>query len=221
VKTIQCGFISLLLVVGTLFAETMQDRLPLLKQGEEIIFDFHQSITAIGIISITDRVIKVRTATATKDILSREHFQTWLEWFNQGAPGAVSDETFLLRTDETPVDHADDTKGVRWLLTLLKLPLTKIPDAARRRAGPPPSEGEIDLRPLFQPKITVQGKAIDSKSDAFSTHWPDDGSDLSSRLLILYFPRSPLALQTFPYWIESPSSSYHVHVLDSLIPSQP
>jgi hypothetical protein len=217
-RCVQFCLFFIFLLCGTLHGETMQNRLSRLQVGDEIVFDFHQSIAVIGVINTSDQTVQLRVATATKDVLSRENSSTWLRWFQQGAPGAFTDETICIRTDRPAVEHAGDPQRVHWLLTLLRLELTKISDSGRRRAGPPPRAEEIDLRSFFHPRIIVHEKAIESKSDAFSAHWPDDGTELSSRLLILYFPQSPSAVQAFPYWIESPSSSYHVNVIDSSHP---
>jgi hypothetical protein len=212
---------SIFLMCGMLHGEPMHNKLSQLQAGDEIVFDFHQSITVIGIVDTSEHTVLLRIATATKDILSRENFSTWLQWFQKGAPGALTDETLSIRMDLPAVQHASRNQRVQWLLTLLRLELTKIPDSGRRRVGPAPNNGEIDLRPLFQPRIVIHEKASESKSDAFSTQWPADESELSSRLLILYFPQSPYAVQAFPYWIESPSSSYHVSVIDSIRSSSP
>lgn len=205
----------LVFLCGALHGETMQNRLAQLRPGDEVVFDFHQSITVVGVTTTSEHTVQLRVTTATKDLLSRENFTTWLQWFRQGAPGALSDDTITLKTDRAAVVHGVNTQHVQWLLTLLQLELTKIPDSKRRRAGPPPSSEEIDLRPLFQPRIVVHGKPIETKTDAYSTQMPDDGTELASRTLILYFPQSQSAVQPFPYWIESPSSSYHVSVIDS------
>ncbi len=214
-------FCFLLFISGTCCSETISDRLSLLQEGDEIVFDFHQSITVIGVVNTSDHAIQLRVATATKDVLSREEFRTWVEWYGQGAPGALSNELLTIHTDHTSVVYSEEPQRVQWLLTLLKLELTKVPEGQRRRAGPAPLSGEIDLRPLFQPKIVVDEKVVESRSTAFSIEWPTDGTELSARHLILYFPQSLSAVQAFPYWIESPSSSYHVSVVDSSRSSHP
>lgn len=194
---------------------TAASRLALLRTGDEVVFDFHQSITVVGVADAGQNSVTLRIVTATKDVLSREDHSSWLRWYQEGAPGALSNETLVLATDHLEVIDSRDRQKSAWLLTLLGLELTKIPDTQRRRAGPAPASGEIDLRPPFTPKIIVDSQPVEAKSMAFSATWPDDGSDLASMPLILYFPQSHKAVQAFPYWIESPQSSYHVAVIDS------
>ena len=206
---------------GTIHAEIAHDRLFLLHVGDEVAFDFQQSVSVLAVTKKTDHVVTLRIATATKDVLSRENITSWLHWFHQGCPGATSDETISLRTDQVTGVQAEDAAHVAWLLTLLQLDIKKIPEEMRKKAGPPPLSGELDLRTVWQPQIFVQGHKIECESTAFSAQWPNDGSDLSSRVLILYFPRSQKAVQALPYWIESPSSSFHVQIIDSTHASEP
>jgi hypothetical protein len=223
-KSERCRFFNLLvpilffacfLTFTPLPGETLLEKTSDLAKGDEIVFDFHQSIAVVHVLSSSSENIQLRVATATKDVLTRENLPSWHVWLQKGAPDASSDETLFIHAKKTSILESEETKRAKWLITLLTLELTPIPDSERRRTGPPPMPGEIDLRPTFNPKIIVQGRKIESKSNAFSARWPADTSELSSRLLIMYFPTSSTAVMEFPYWIESPSSSYHVGVIDS------
>lgn len=216
-KLLNLFLLFALSLIEPLLGETIHSKLSMLSVGDEIVYDFHNSITVIGVTHKTEHIIQLRVATATNDILSREGFSTWLQWFQHGAPGAATDETILLQIDHMAVQN-ESAQNERWLLTLLGLELSKVQDVHRRRAGPPPMPGEIDLRPPFQPRIIVNEHQIESKSDAYFAQWPNDGTELSSRPLILYFPQSSSAVHSFPYWIESPTSAYHVRVIDSSHP---
>ena len=204
-----------ILFVGAVQAQTVQDRLPGLRTGDGVVFDFRQSVTVVSVTAVQDQKIHLRIATATKDLLDREGLDSWLSWLHKGCKGAASDETICLRTDTVGVIRAEDQSKIAWLLTLMGLDLKKVPESMRRKAGPAPLAGELDLRHPWHPPIVVQGARLPCSTDAYTTCWPDDGSDLSCRLLVLYFPASQGAVQGFPYWIESPSSSYHVQVIDS------
>lgn len=209
------------LTCGALHSETMLKRVGSLKQGDVVVYDFHNSISVIQVLTIEEPKVQFRLVTATKDVLSRENIPSWTLWLQKGVPGASTDEILSIDPIKKTVHEKGETRREEWLATLLSRELTPVPDSARRRAGPLPMSGEIDLRPLFSPKIIVHGMKVESGVTVFSTRWPDDGSDLSGRVLILYFPTSPQAVQAFPYWIESPSSSYHVSVIDSTHHLQP
>jgi hypothetical protein len=204
-----------LLCMGSVYGQVFGDRLHLLKKGDELIYDFQQSITLVRVLDTADATITLRVATATKDVAEREGFSSWLMWADSGCPGAATDETLQLHIDGQPAVVSSDTQRAGWLITLLRLTSTPVPEKARRRAGPAPMPEEIDLRSPWHPRIVVDGQNVGGPCDAYSFQWPTDDSPLSGRMIIAYFPRSSKAVPALPYWIESPSSSVHVSVIDS------
>jgi hypothetical protein len=201
-----------LLCATAVYGEPFWERLHALKKGDELVYDFQQSITLVRVLDASKTTIKLQVATATKDVAEREGFSSWLAWADGGCPGATTEETFDLHIDGKPVV---DTKHAKWLITLLGLTPTPVAEKSRRKAGPAPMPEEIDLRSPWQPRVIVDGKNVGGLSDAYSFHWPTDESPLSDRTIIAYYPRSSRAVPALPYWIESPSSSAHVSVLDS------
>jgi hypothetical protein len=212
-----------LLVIATLLfctyfqnevnAHTIADRLQNLSKGDVVVFDLHNSVAAVEVCDTHEDSIELRVVSATKDVLTRHNYASYIEWHTKGCKDAQFDEKLLVQEKKgvigsTPI-HA------KWLETLFQLELFKIPHFSRRKSGPPPMSGEIDRRPIWNPPLVVFGERIKEECEAFSTKWPEDESPLSSRILILYFPKSAKTVQTFPYWIESPSSSFHVSVIDS------
>jgi hypothetical protein len=191
------------------------NRLHALKKGDEIVYDFQQSITLIRVLNTSDSDITLQVTTATKDVAEREGFSSWLAWADKGCSGASTDEKVDLHIDSRITVVSQDAKRVGWLITLLGLTPTSVPEKSRRKAGPAPMPEELDLRSQWQPRVIVDGQNVGGSSDAYSFHWPNDNSPLSDRTIIAYFPRSPKAVPALPYWIESPSSSAHVSVLDS------
>lgn len=195
-------------------ADTIADRMQSLAKGDVIIFDLHNSIATIEVSDIHDDIVELRVVSATKDVLSRYNLPNYSEWHAKGCEDAQSDEK--IRVDKQKGLLNPTLSHARWLETLLQLELYKIPSFSRRKSGPTPRSGEIDLRPIWNPPLIVSGEKVKGeKCEAFSTKWPEDESPLSSRVLILYFPKSNKTVQAFPYWIESPSSSFHVSVVDS------
>jgi hypothetical protein len=193
----------------------MKETVSAFRTGDTVVVDFRNSVSLVVVTAMSQGDVDFRVVTATIDTLEREGFHSWLQWLEQGCPGASGDEAIHIH--DGSVNHSDtnNTTHTRWLQTLLTLQLTPIPDSERKKAGPAPLPDEIDLRPVWQPPIIVQGRTINSRCNAFRTQWPNDGSELSTRPLILYFPTSDTAVRAFPYWIESPTSSYHLRVIDS------
>ena len=204
-----------LLWTGSVLGLTFGEHLHELKTGDEVVYDFQRSVTLLRVLKTSGTVIKLQVATATKDVAEREGFSSWLAWANGGCPGAATNETLELQIGEHPMVLSRDAKEAEWLVTLLGLTPSRISDRARKKAGPAPMPEEIDLRKPWQPRVMVDGHNVGGASDAYSFHWPNDTGPLSDRTIIAYFPRSTTAVPALPYWLESPSSSAYVGVLDS------
>jgi len=195
---------------SSLFGESAADRLPLLRQGDLVVYGLPRSVFVIAVKKNASDSTSFHVVTATKDLLEREEFSDWIEWFDSGFPSASTNELITLYNGVRSASaHVD------WFCTMLTLQLSPIPDQFRKRIGPKPMAGERDFRPIWQPKIVANGKRFDSPSIAFEAQWPTDGSPLSERHLILYFPISDKTVHALPYRIESPSSSYYAEVIDS------
>lgn len=212
-----------LLVIATLLfcsyfqndlnAYTIADRLQYLSKGDVVIFDLHNNVAAVEVCDIHEDSAELRILSATKDVLSRHKLTGYIEWHAKGCKDAQFDERLTIQTQKGVINST--VIHTKWLETLLQLELFKIPSFSRRKSGVPPTSGEIDRRTIWNPPLVVLGTRVKEECEAFSTKWPEDESPLSSRVLILYFPKSTKTVQAFPYWIESPSSSFHVSVVDS------
>ena len=209
------SFFFCLLCTGFAFGQPFGERLHALRQGDEVVYDFQQSVSLIRVVAVSDTTVDLRVVAATRDVAEREGFSSWLSWADGGCPGASTDEVLTLRIGDHPALLTPSPHGADWLITLFGLHATPVPGGARRKAGPAPMSGEIDLRSAWQPRVTVDRRFVSSISDAYSFHWPADDSVLSDRTIIAYFPRSEEAVPAFPYWVESPSSSAHAGVIDS------
>lgn len=193
----------------------MTQRLTSLDEGSRILYELPQSIVSIYVSKKSPTELILDVASATKDVLERENMSSWLEWSHKNTPSATLKEKIIIHLPEGTITQTGHSSNYAWLVTLLSLKATKVPLSFRKKAGPTPMPGELDNRPLWHPKIVVQGKKLASESSVYKIIWPADGSFLEQREILLYFPESPLAVKAFPYWIESPSSSYKIFVVDS------
>jgi len=201
-----------ILLFSPLFGETVLERVSELHEGNLVVYSLPRSVCIVTVEKKEGDMLFFRTVSATKDVFQREGYQTWIEWFDDGAPEASTDERFSIQSLES-ITNED------WFRTLLSLELSPVSNTLRKKAGPKPMAGEHDLRPIWQPKVVVNGKRITTPSVALETLWPADSSVLSERPLILYFPTSKESVHALPYWIESPTSSYRAEVIDSRVAS--
>lgn len=102
-----------------------------------------------------------------------------------------------------------DSKGR--LGILFNLPLTRVLPQNRKRAGPAPRPGELDLRPIWNPKVIVDDKLFSLECAAYTVTWPQDGTEIAGKKLTLYYAPPP-ALVGFPYWIEIPTTPAPTYV---------
>jgi hypothetical protein len=137
---------------------------------------------------------------------------SWREWVNQGAPGNTSWVRYDvdLQTGQmlryysfTKKNWFEIPDADNFLSKLLNLKFTQIPDNARKRVGPKSRSGP-EMRPLWQPRMIVEGQAVKGVMfDAWRTRWPRDGSDLSGKLIEVYLPRDSQRYPAyFPYWLQ-------------------
>ncbi len=93
------------------------------------------------------------------------------------------------------IPNRDDS----FLLKILDLPFTPIPDEERRRIGPSPKDGQ-DTRKIWNPPLFFEGKKEPlSKFSAYRLNYPKDGSLLSGKFIELFFTDSIEGFP-FPHW---------------------
>ena len=158
----------------------------------------------------------------------------WKEWFEKGAPGHTSwimsqvnletgafEETFSF-THKGWIDMADSNP---FFTTLLCILFREVPENERRRVGLPPGYNKVDHRPIWNPRLTVDGHILtNTHFFAYKARWPADGTELSRKNIEISLPANPIPTQEsvrypvyFPYWMEVDGKigSVKVRVVDS------
>lgn len=140
---------------------------------------------------------------------------SWRNWFESGAPGntlwTVSqinletgkfEETFSY-THGGFVDMSDSNS---FLTTLLNLRFSEVPEPERKRVGLPPGVNRQDTRPIWNPRIIVDGTPLTNvQFVAFRTYWPSDHSELACKPIDIYIPQAVEGATYpifFPYVVE-------------------
>ncbi len=104
-----------------------------------------------------------------------------------------------------------------FLVKMLNLPLTILPDYKRKKIGSPVQNGEIDRRKNWQPIKFFEGQKI--KNPVFwvlETFWPKDGSELANKTLEFYFDAENQNF-CFPYFVQihTPEITVFLKAVDS------
>lgn len=211
------GFLSILFIwmtgaMAPLQAQELflRDNLQRAQPGDFIVISSNKTQTLMHIYAKQNQVLTIEEIAVPES--KRSSDLGWKEWVRQGAPGNTSWVMFDidLRTGQmlryysfTKKNWFEIPEADNLLSKLLNLKFFKIPDDVRKRVGPKPTSGP-DLRPLWQPRMMVEGKPIQGVPfDAWRTKWPRDGSDLSGKTIEVYLPRDSQRYPAyFPYWLQ-------------------
>jgi len=153
--------------------------------------------------------------------------ESWKVWTEEGARGSTSwiSHKVDLTTGRICASYSH-TKGAivesgplnLFLSTLFRLQFQPMSDLYRRRVGPITAADPMS-RPLWQPRLTLEGKVIKGAHfDAWSAQWPCDGSDLSGKSVTIYLLKENGNYpKTLPYWVEINDGLYtaKLRIIDS------
>jgi hypothetical protein len=153
---------------------------------------------------------------------------SWKEWVAGQAPGHTAWLRYTLSSTSGKLLSCFSLTKQGWvsfspqeevLARLLSLPLQPLPEAERKRIGPPPQGADPDRRALWTPPVVVEGKKQPrSPCSVFRGQWPqeDKESPLAGCSVDLYFATS-LPDFPFPLWVEvhSPHYTFRARAVDS------
>lgn len=188
----------------------LRDNLQRAQPGDYIVVSANKTQTLMHIHSRQNQILTIEEIAVPES--KRSSNLSWKEWVNQGAPNNTSWVMFDidLRTGQmmryysfTKRNWFEIPDTDNFLSKLLNLKFVKIPENARKRIGTK-RRSEHELRPLWQPRMVVDGQTINNVMfDAWRTHWPRDGGDLSGKTIEVYLPRDSLRYPAyFPYWLQ-------------------
>ena len=187
----------------------MQERFDQAKEGDYFIYQMDKQATLLNILKIEDNKIFIEELSIPEFM---DSISSYKEWYERGAN--TETRWSILEIDKTSfktIKSFSKTKNT-WedvfendqiLTKLLSLDLEKIKDNERKKVGHLIREHGTDLRPLWHPPHFIEGKRVESKSEAFTLTWPDDDTPLSSKKLTLYVTQHELGYM--PTFIETAS----------------
>ncbi len=150
----------------------------------------------------------------------------WRQWVKAKAPGHTSWTLYEIDTSSGNLIEAFSYSKRGWLFLdetqqflskLLRLPLSKLSDADRKKIGPQPTTNEEDRRAIWNPPLIFQGKKQPKPQfDVWKGVWPEDGTQMGKCIVELYFSKANTTFP-FPYWVEikSPHYSFKMRSVDS------
>jgi len=192
-----------------LFSSPLKERIQQAHNGDYLVFESNKMITVLSIRSITkDSIVLEEISAPSQNLL--KHPTSWAEWIKNKAPGHTSWSMTEINLKDGQIIECYSFSRASWIqisqkeslfATLLQLPLEFLKPEKRSRIGPPPPDGELDVRKIWEPPLYFEGKKkSNSHFDAYQTSWPKDGSELSGKTISLYFDHETRF--PFPFWIQ-------------------
>jgi hypothetical protein len=217
-----------------LAAESLEQRFAQAKDGDFIVTAQESNYSLLFVRSITADTLLLEEISIPDHQVDVKKID-WQNWVMKKAPGHTSWTLYEIDRKSAALIECFSFSKNGWLyldeseqfLTrLLSLQLSSVSEKERKRIGPPPSDGEQDVRGLWNPPLIVNQKKVAKPIfDVFKARWPEDSTRLSRCSLELYFRKDEPSFP-FPYWIEvqSPHYSFKMRTVDSghnLISSMP
>jgi hypothetical protein len=213
-----------LMIATALFSSPLQERIERSCPGDYLVVEGGKIITIVSIRSVSPTSIILEEVSILSQNL-KKHPPSWRDWIKERAPGHTSWSMIELDRKTGEVLECYSFTKASWiklssheslLATLIKLPLTLVPNERRRKIGPPPMGGELDTRKIWEPPTFFEGKKQGGLHfDVFEAAWPSDNSPLSGSNVLLYFDREELF--PLPFWIqvETAHAQIAIRTIDS------
>lgn len=207
-------------IASSLFSTNLKDRLLKGEKGDFIVTLQNHIYSLLLIQDINKSCITIAEISLPENNKSLP----WRTWVLEGAPGNTAWNIYEIDLEKNrlskcySVSRSCFLSGFdqdNFLAKLLTLPLNPLNETKRKKIGPAPLNEDEDHRAIWNPPIIVDGKAKKTSFTVYQTLWPRDGSDLSGKILDLYFDKE--GSFPFPFWIQVTTGSLDVmlKIIDS------
>ena len=211
-------FCTFLFLFASLCASDIQLKAKLAEAqpGTYLVIEQNKTFTFFHIYDRYDYTVVIEEVSIPTASFARNPMN-WKLWFESGAPGHTSwimsqvnlntgifEETFSF----TYRGWIDMSSSNPFLTTLLNLRFQEVAIGERRRIGLPPGHNKADHRPIWNPRLVVNGCVIPGTSFyAYKARWPSDKTELSRKTIEIYLPADTQSEMSwcpayFPYWLE-------------------
>lgn len=183
------------------------------RPGDYIVTSQSKNFTILLIRDKDEQNITIDEITLPSARKPNEKQFSWKTWVEGGAPGSSCWLMYRISLSTGSVHSVFSFTKNEWvsipeaqnfLSTLLTLKLKLIPDAERKKVGPPPSSDSLDRRSIWQPPMIIEGTTIKGVLfDAWRTRWPNDSSELAGKIIEVYVPKENDKYPSyFPFWLQ-------------------
>ena len=187
----------------------LQTRLMNAQKGDYIVTESNQMISLLAIRSLTPQSLILEEISAPANALQNRP-ASWSAWVRDRAPGNTSWSMVEIDLENHQILECYSFSRSAWvqissqgsiISTLLGLNLQPVAASEQRRIGPPPPNGEADLRKIWKPPLIEDGEHHHNASfDVYRADWPKDDSDFAGNTVSLYFDHDNRC--PFPVWVQ-------------------
>lgn len=206
----------------------LRERLSQAQQGDFIVSFYNKTYSLLHLHTLHDSSFVIEEVSIPQHKIKKTQPVNWRQWLEQGAEGHTAWTLFEISKEDGNLLEFYSFSRKGWLefdssdsifSTLLTLPFQPVEEKHRRKRGSLPQAGSKDLRSVWNPKMTVDGRVIsDVPFDCFKALWPNDGSEIAGKEIEIYLPQKSSQFPShYPYWlsIKNTVSSAKIRVIDS------
>lgn len=190
-----------------------KQRLEKAKSGDYIVTEANKMVTLLTVRSINPKTVIFEEISAPVQNLKKMP-DSWADWVKAKAPGHTSWSMIEIDLQNGEVLECYSFSRSTWVrlsqkeslfATLMQLPMKSLPADKRRKIGPAPMPGELDVRKIWNPPLVHEGKKqSNAQFEVFESTWPADGSELSNKDITIYFDKEKKF--ALPFWVQVETS---------------
>ena len=201
--------IFIFFIFNTCFSFSLKERIQQAEKGDYIV-TFQNNIYSLLLLDdIEEEVITISEISIPKNQVNLDTF-SWRKWMEENAENNVSFNIYKIDVETLKLlrcysvsrkSFFSFSEQENFLTKLLSLPLHFLEESNRKKIGPLPMNEVLDTRAIWNPPMIIDGKRQKHpKFVVYQTTWPKDGSDLSGKIIDLYFDKD--GRFAFPFWIQ-------------------
>lgn len=219
----KCLLSFFLLPLSLCFSLNLKEKLTYSEPGTFIVTEQNKTYTLLHLHSVNSEELLIEEVSIPHHLVTAQDWKTWIETGAKGHTSWILYAVDLLKNQVTECYsfvrelHLPTESMNAFLMTLLDLELSLLPDDLRLQTGPTARPGQVGSSKPWGPPMLRDGKKVKGASyEVYSVMWPQDRSELAGKKLILYFDKEHQDFP-FPYWIQAREAGlrFKIRVADS------
>ena len=198
-------FIFFISLTSFLFPFSIKNKFSTAKKGDYIVTLQNNIYSLLLVQDIKNETITISEISIPKNKVKKKF--SWRVWVEKNAPSNTSWNIYEIDLKNQKVLKCFSVSRNSFLnlenndtffLTLLNLKLLPLEKDKRKKIGPPPKNGQMDTRSIWNPKVKIDGKPKKINFNVYQAAWPKDKTSFSGKILDIYFNED----FPFPFWIQ-------------------